>query len=324
MTHVDHVYVVCNRGDLFRTQPCVASIRYFHPDVRITLVKDETKGPFSTTELENRFQVDTWTPPRRRCGFFSKLEVMLRPEKERFFLMDSDILFVGPVLSLFDNSPAEFVVSWEPGPDCERREMYSYSRLRQSLAPTFEFPGYYFCNGNIVATSGVLERQDFDPYVDFHQSIPTLRFPEIFGGLDQGVINFVMQSKAAHQQITLEAQRFMIWGFGDEAKGIPFEAVVNRTFRPALVHWAGFKSPTFRGDPRSDLWEFFDRYYHSGVRFGSVKRVSRSWGRYLRWNTLRLRGGAENCVRALLRTVGMLTIARRLRHFVVGTLRRAG
>lgn len=314
MTPVEHVYVVCNRGDLFRARPCVASIRYFHPGVRITLVKDETNGPFSTAELEQRFHINIWTPPRRRCGFFSKLEVMLRPERERFFLMDSDILFVGPVLSLFENAAADFVVSWEPGPDCERREFYSYSRLKERIDPAFAFPGYYFCNGNIVATSGVLSRADFEPYVDFDQPIPALRFPDIFFGLDQGVINYVLQSKAARGELTIEKQTFMIWGFGDPAKAIPFREVVDRSFRPTLVHWAGCKSPTFGGDPRSDLWDFFDRYYHSGIRYGSARRLSRSAMRWSRWKATRLRGRIENIIRALLGAVGMLSMARKLKR----------
>jgi hypothetical protein len=308
------VYVVCNRGDYYRARPCVASIRYFHPDVEITLVKDQTNGPFSTSELEKAFNVLTWDPPRARCGFFSKLEVMLRPEREKFFLMDSDILFVGPVLDLFKDSAADFVVSWEPGEDSERREFYSYKRLAEQIDANFRFPGYHFCNGNIVATSGLLKRADFDPFVDFAKPVPELRFPEIFFAQDQGVINYVLQAKAANGELTIEKKEFMIWGFGDAAKRIRLEEVANRDFRPALVHWAGAKSLTFHGDPAGELWEFFDREYHNRVRVGAVKRQARAASRALRVVVGRFRWRMEDAVRAVLGALGLLGVARRVKR----------
>ncbi len=308
------VYVVCNRDDYYRARPCVASIRYFHPDVEITLVKDETNGPFSTSELEHAFDVSTWVPPRARCGFFSKLEVMLRPERERFFLMDSDILFVGPVLDLFEDSEADFVVSWEPGEDSERREFYSYKRLTERIDADFRFPGYHFCNGNIVATSGLLKRTDFEPFVDFAKPVPELRFPEIFFAQDQGVINYVLQSKDANGELTIEKKKFMIWGFGAAAKRIRLDEVAKRAFRPALVHWAGAKSLTFDGDPAGELWHFFDREYHQRVRFGGVKRRAREAWRSLRVAGRRLWWRMESGLRAVLSGLGLLGVARKLKR----------
>ena len=308
------VYVVCNRGDYYRARPCVASIRYFHPDVAITLVKDETNGPFSTREMEQAFNVSTWVPPRARCGFFSKLEVMLRPERERFFLMDADILFVGPVLDLFEDGDADFVISWEPGDNPERREFYAYQRLTERIDPGFRFPGYHFCNGNIVATSGLLQRTDFDPFVDFAKPVPALRYPEIFFAQDQGVINYVLQSKEANGELTIDKQEFMIWGFGDAAKRIPLDEVVKRTFQPALVHWAGAKSLTFDGDPAGDLWQFFDREYHQRVRFGAGKRWVRESARALRVAGRRLRSRTEDGIRVALTGLGLRGVARKVRR----------
>lgn len=82
---IDYICIACNRNDLFWTKPSVASIRYFYPDIKITLVKDFTNGRLSTREMEEAFGVDAWEIPKKKCGFCSKLEVMLRPQRERFF-----------------------------------------------------------------------------------------------------------------------------------------------------------------------------------------------------------------------------------------------
>ncbi|WP_394771887.1 hypothetical protein [Mucilaginibacter sp.] len=51
------VVVCCNRKDVFLARICIASIRYYYPDIDIELVKDSGNGTFNTYELEKYFGV---------------------------------------------------------------------------------------------------------------------------------------------------------------------------------------------------------------------------------------------------------------------------
>ena len=325
MPDIDHIYLVCNRRELFRVKPCVASIRHFHPDVRITLVKDQGNGPFSTTELEQYWGVSTWVPPRPKTYIFSQIEVLLRPERERFFLMDADILFVGPVLSLFDDCHADFIISWEPGDDCERKDYYSYSRLKESIDPTFTFPGYCFGAGNLVATSGVFSREDYAPYIDYEQSPPMLRFPDIFYCAGQGVTNYLVQSKVAKGETTIAMRDFMIWAYGEDVNNVRSKDVLAKTFRPSLVHWCSQrKESAFCGDPRPDLWEMFDRLYYSRIPCGGMKRLCRSIARSVPYRMRRGRHAIKMTARAALDALGLLPTAVKLKRGAASMFARRG
>lgn len=232
--------------------------------------------------------------------------------------MDSDILFVGPVFSLIDKSDADFVVSWEPGIDSERRTYYSYSKILKKIDSDFRFPGYCFCNGNIVATSGLLKIEDFSPHVDFDASVPRLIRPDIFFCVDQGLINYVLQSKSSKGEVTIDTFDYTIWGFGNDVRSIDLDKVLARSFRPAIVHWAGCKSAVFCRDPRGDLWEAFDRIYYSRVPFGRLKRIARSAKQSAMLNIVNSRLKIENFTRSVLAKVGLLAVARQAKRKLLG------
>jgi hypothetical protein len=49
------IVVFANAKDFFLTKICIASIRYFYPDVEIFIVKDELNGKFYSRTLEKKF-----------------------------------------------------------------------------------------------------------------------------------------------------------------------------------------------------------------------------------------------------------------------------
>jgi hypothetical protein len=49
---IEQVYIAGCRGDLRLTRCCVASVRRWYPDIPISLIVDESQGPYSTTRLE--------------------------------------------------------------------------------------------------------------------------------------------------------------------------------------------------------------------------------------------------------------------------------
>src|SRR5262245_14757095 len=109
---IDRVYVLCCAADLWLAKLCVASIRYWYPQHPITLLKDLTCGAFETGDLEHHWNVDRLVLPNSQCGAgFAKIELLLRPAKERFLILDADTIICGKVLELLESSSGDFIVS---------------------------------------------------------------------------------------------------------------------------------------------------------------------------------------------------------------------
>lgn len=50
---IDQVYITTSRHHIRCPRCCVASIRHWHPDVPIALLKDQIDGPYSIREIES-------------------------------------------------------------------------------------------------------------------------------------------------------------------------------------------------------------------------------------------------------------------------------
>ncbi len=136
MKQIDRVYIVCHAGDINYTRPLVASIRRWYEHLPIALIKDESNGSFSTREIETAWGLDVLETDRKRFGWgWAKLEPLFEPGGKRYLILDSDILFVGPVLSNLEKHEEDFVVSpefnTEPRSDFMRSTYYDFDRLLQ-------------------------------------------------------------------------------------------------------------------------------------------------------------------------------------------------
>lgn len=57
------------RQDVHLARICVASIRYWYPDIPILLLKDLFHGDFSTREIEAHWDVGTFPTTRDQHGW---------------------------------------------------------------------------------------------------------------------------------------------------------------------------------------------------------------------------------------------------------------
>src|SRR5581483_6079018 len=104
-------YVLGSAQDLRYTQCCVASIRRWYPDIPITLLKDETRGTYSTSELERAWNVELFRGDDPLPGHgWSKLEPLFLPGHQRCLILDSDILFAGRLLETLEAMEADLIV----------------------------------------------------------------------------------------------------------------------------------------------------------------------------------------------------------------------
>ncbi len=142
---IKRIYVLCHASDLWLAKISVASIRYWYPDVPITLLKDRTKGDFNTAEMERCWNISSMVLAHDRCGLgFAKIELLIRPRRERFLIVDADTVMCGPVLrATWSNSrtTSSFRVRPSTIPATTRsRASISISTGFWNAIPSFDFP----------------------------------------------------------------------------------------------------------------------------------------------------------------------------------------
>ena len=109
---VEKIAIACFKKDMHLLRPCVASIRYWYPDVEIFLIKDYKKGNFSTREIEKIFNVKVFPTKRKIFGWpWSKLEIILHEKREKYLFLDSDVVFLGKVLDKLNEYEEDFIVT---------------------------------------------------------------------------------------------------------------------------------------------------------------------------------------------------------------------
>jgi hypothetical protein len=305
---IEHVYVLGHRHDLRFTQCCVASIRRWYPEIPISLLKDESRGAYDTSELESAWNVRAVQPVPPRG--WAKLEPLFLPGRQRCLILDSDIVFAGRVIDTLEAVDADFVVeAWGSVPERTALDYYDPSALAE-LDPEFVFPGYTFNAGQLVATTGVLQREDFEPFVRFGDQ-PEPNRPDVFRGQDQGLLNYVLQKKAQLGELTLERVPFMVWGPTLRRGQIRTRNLTDDSPYRCLVHWAGGKARLLRFVPRSGLLRHFEAYYYSRIPAGRRTRAWRSARRLWRiasgQEPLHTRGGGGSALREARRQARKFT-----------------
>jgi hypothetical protein len=265
---IDRIYVLCQARDYWLAKISVASIRFWYADMPVTLIKDRTLGDFNTEEMERCWNVSSLVLAHDRCGLgFAKIELLLRPVRERFLVLDADTVMCGPVLGLLEKFADDFIVPGVPiDKPCDpsfTSIYFNLDRLRKR-DPAFRFPGYAFNTGVLVGTSGILKREVFQPHLVWSSPV-RLKAPEIFSCADQGILNYVLMKQAAESALSLRSANFMIWGFAPQAKRLDVERIATRRGYDAIVHYAGAKPASIIEFPAAPLLLHFDRFYLRAV-----------------------------------------------------------
>lgn len=270
---VTHVYIGVCRSDLHLARTCLASVRYWYPDISISLLVDENLGKFDTSGLERDWNVGRFPTPVKKFGIgHSKLELMFRPETERYLALDADTLLCGPVIEQFDATAGDFVVHPEYQHPDDLRELVFDLDLLAKFDPAFGRNRLAFNCGHYVGTSGILRREDFNRVLKWTEP-RQLRFPGIFRCGDQGIINYVLQKAEKDGRLSIGTLNYHLYVRRDTS-AVTVPGIVARTSPPFIMHWAGIKFRTIAGADREDLLRFYRDFYdaHSGAE---TKRLER-------------------------------------------------
>jgi hypothetical protein len=261
---IEGVVISCYALDVQLTRLCVASIRFWYPHIPIWLLKDRHYGDFNTDEIERYWNVRVYPGRQENLGWgFGKLEVMTELPARRLLLIDSDIVFAGRVIERLESFDEDLVVNKEDyDATGVEEQFFALDRLRQ-LDPKFDFPGYGFNGGQIVATTGRIAKQDFDGLLDWQTR--TVIHPEVFKNGDQGLTNYMALRRVQEGKLTLRREPFMVW----PGEAVRAERIQVKDFTPEgrhqqLIHWAGLRwGKTLEEMPRPDiLLHFEEMYYH--------------------------------------------------------------
>jgi hypothetical protein len=261
---IDCIYVAASTHDARYTRICVASIRYFYPDIPIRLL---VGGPLErglTFELARYWNVAPADVAPGVYGWgFVKLEPLFVQSGERFLVLDSDTALSGRVLTHLSNANASFVVDDEQQSEDRQKMLYYDWTIASDLVPAVAKPRFVFNTGQWFGTGGLLERHDFTPWLRW--TMPrTLIDRRQFKQGEQGVLNWVINRRVADGSLEVARRPLLVWP-GHSMQGLTPEAIRNGTAQPRIIHWAGLKRLRLSDMIGADVLEFFERYYYSGM-----------------------------------------------------------
>lgn len=286
---VDVIYLAACSRDARLTRICLASIRYFYPDMPIRILAGDILQRGLARELKKHWNVDVADLPVGDFGWgFVKLEPLFGPKGQRFMVCDVDTAFTGRVLEERAKSDAPFWVDNEHLSDDDFKRLYFDWEKLASLDPDVQSAQRAFNVGQWFGEAGLVERDEFDDWLEW--TLPRrLKYPDVFMGGDQGVMNYVVLKKEAFAGLRIDRVELMRWP-GHGMDDLSPEAVRNGTAPARVIHWAGMKAIFLHNTVGGDLLQFYEDFYYSRMPLGRIRRRLALWRHvwvHWRFNTFR-------------------------------------
>jgi hypothetical protein len=270
---IDKIYINSHRYDLELTRTCVASVRYWYPDIPVYLIVDYSNGRIPATRMMKTWDLKILDTGKQHYGWgFGKFEPLFLKNNDRFLVLDADTVMTGPVLDKLKELEADFIVDEEVQPLEKFKTLYYDPVKAREMFPGFNYPGYSFNTGQWIGKSDVLKKEDFNDFVTWTPS-PKLKHPEYFKQADQGIFNLLIHIKEMQQKIAVKKMPLMIWPENGNADFIQLASIVQKKAdAPFVIHWAGIKFKALTEYPRADILQFYQQFYYS--KFPAQQRTS--------------------------------------------------
>ncbi|MEJ8842213.1 hypothetical protein WG954_07450 [Lacibacter sp. H375] len=258
---VSKVVIASYKYDFWLAEICMASVRYWYPEMPLAIVYDHSKGAVDFTKVKKRYGAEIIELPIKQFGWgLSKIEYLFQPGNEHVLVLDADTVLLGPVLEYLGEFEGDFVVSAskhdEPYALWMKQYYFDYEAL-QKMDPSFVFPGYSFNTGQFIATTGILQRSDFEQLVTWKE-FPQIKHKHIFSCVDQGLLNYLLPLKEQQRQLKIGKADFMMGIRYKEAEEITVAGLRQKKGIPYILHWAGGgNTKTLQLMKRNDLLRFY-------------------------------------------------------------------
>lgn len=271
------IVVCCNKKDFFLAKICIASIRYFYPEIPIELVKDFGNGHFKSTQLEGTFNVKSIDLGIQKMGWSgAKFHYLYQmPTGKKVLLLDADIVFAGPFLErLIDTfEQNDYVISADLNNDPYSefaRVTYFDTKKIESHFPEYKHPGYFFNAGQIFVTVGSIAKNELDKFFD-PSTFPYWRDNALFPLVDQSVYNYLLPTLSQQGKLKVATEHFMLWSRSEAAKQITLKNIIEKSFNGGVIHWAGdLRLGFIQKMTRGDILKFFEDFYYQKIPMGFV------------------------------------------------------
>jgi hypothetical protein len=268
----DCIYVAASSLDARYTRMCIASVRFFYPEIPIRLLVGGRLQPGLAAELQKFWNVSTAElPVKGDYGWgFVKLEVLFGPPGERYLVLDSDTVLTGPVLDVWRDSSAPFLVDNESQSEEKTKAIYydweKVSKIDRHVQP----PLFVFNTGQWFGTAGVLTRDDFAPWLTWTMPRSTVPLGHHERRARHSELRF--NRKVALEGLLVDRREIMRWP-ARSMEGLDAETVSRRIAAPRIVHWAGLKKPHQKDMVGADLLAFFEKDYYDRLPVRNARKV---------------------------------------------------
>jgi len=268
---IQRIYVAGYKHDIMYARSCVASIRKWYTDIPITLIKDESYGPYSTSDIENYFNADVLQCDIKQFGWgFSKLEALYIEKKEKFLIVDADTVLMGPVLDLLNDYKEDFVVpAIKTTTDFQENQYFDPTTI-EKWDDTFKHTGYGFNTGQWVGTSGIFKRSDLTSFVNYKSSPISLYEEGLFKCGEQGFLNYFLFKHQQLHNISLAIVPFMEIGNNHKVDAIQSIDDVQ-TKDSLIIHWAGIRTQNIEHAANGWILKKYIDYYYDALPFGKLR-----------------------------------------------------
>lgn len=272
---ISRVFIATYKHDVNFARTCVASIRYYYPSIPITLIKDYYYGNYSTKDIEKNWNVDILSTYIKKFGWgFSKLEPLFLEKKEKILILDADTVIIGKIIDKLNQFPEEFIVSGQVTDKIFQETQYYDPIKIKEFDPLFTHPDYGFNTGQIVATTGIFKREEFNNLIDY-KNLPEVKDNSLFKYGEQGLLNYFLFKACQNGRIKLRNYPYMHTGNNKMILEMD-TSIFNQSFkRSIIVHWCGLRQKKFKNMPSGWILINFEKYFYSKVKYGFFVKISR-------------------------------------------------
>lgn len=264
------IIVATYEKDYCFAKGCCASIRHFLGDVPICLIVD---GSFSVEDLEKTYQVQVLYRSQavndclrdKKWKSSTKMLAFWESPWEYFLYLDADMVVWGDLLKWADFTDLDMIIdrpkrNFSDESICEW--MFNGPKIEKYF-PDFNWRNRpYFCTGVYFAKRGIFDLDEYRELLDLRLSEPNL-----FYGMDQGILNLMIFRAADRGQIRLgqEPMQIIVSNFSLEELKERFPVANNdvavQQEEASAIHWSGKKPFISRFNVYPEPMNFFRRKF---------------------------------------------------------------
>jgi len=274
---IDAIVISCFRRDIHLVRICAASVRRWYPEVPIYLLKEISKGPVRTGDIERTHKVMILeTEFKKGWRGLLKIEAFFGKNPDRILLLDSDTVMVGPIIDYLETIDADFIVTGVQSDDPDNhlivRDYINSGSVADAFDPDYRYPGFGFNSGHLVINRDVVKREDFDGLVEFGpDGLRPLAPPGLFAHSDQGVLNYVL-AKVMDRGATVTYEDFWLWSDLPEVADLDRARIFDGEGYRKIIHWAGTKHYFLHRNSHFDILRHYRDLYYSRHPMGKLAR----------------------------------------------------